>query len=235
MTVAAERARRMLVRPGAWIDQQDGRYPLRVGGDRRSRVSLTLDEADFLALVADPGLKVRAGGGWTARRTSTANSAAHGSPGMLPGQRTFMDDDGGVITRAANLGETPIAWLARRRDASGRPWLTPAEIAAGERLRQDGERAASGPSVTMRWDGLPRSGGGSAMRMEPGDRAISAAARVDAALQAVSPRVRAFVVHICLRSSSLQLAERELGLRRRQGKTMLKQGLQALAEHYGIG
>lgn len=81
---------------------------------------------------------------------------------------------------------------------------------------------------------MPRAGGGSPTRIEPGDRAISAAARVDAALQAVSPRVRAFVVHVCLRSSSLQLAERELGLRRRQGKTLLKQGLQALAEHYGI-
>lgn len=235
MSASVERARRMLTRPGAWIDLQDGRYPLRVGGDRRSRVSLTLDESDFLALVADPGLRARTGGGWMARQASTVDSPAHGSPGQVLGQRALMDDDGRVITRSANLGESPIAWLARRRDASGRPWLTPAEIAAGERLRQDGERAASGPSVTMRWDGLPRSGGGSAMRMEPGDRAISAAARVDAALQAVSPRVRAFVVHICLRSSSLQLAERELGLRRRQGKTMLKQGLQALAEHYGIG
>ncbi|HEX8469659.1 MAG TPA: DUF6456 domain-containing protein [Brevundimonas sp.] len=235
MSAAAERARRMLVRPGAWIDQQDGRYPLRVGGDRRSRISLTLEEADFRALVSDPGLKVRAGGGWTARQACDVEAPPYGSPGVVPGQRTLMDDEGRLITRAANLGETPIAWLARRRDASGRPWLTPAEVAAGERLRQDGERAAAGPSVTMRWDGLPRSGGGSATRVEPGDRAISASAHVDAALQAVSPRVRAFVVHICLRSSSLQVAERELGLRRRQGKTMLKQGLQALAEHYGIG
>lgn len=234
MSIAAERARRMLARPGAWIDQHDGRYPLRVGGDRRSRVSLTLDEADFLSLVADPGLKTRAGGGWTARRITT-DGPVHGSPGQVLGPRSLMDDDGHLVTRTANLGETPIAWLARRRDPSGRPWLTPAEVAAGERLRQDGERAASGPSVTMRWDGLPRSGGGSAMRMEPGDRAISAAARVEAALQAVSPRVRAFVIHVCLRSSSLQLAERELGLRRRQGKTLLKQGLQALAEHYGLG
>ena len=234
MSVAVARARRMLARPGAWIDQQDGRYPLRVGGDRRSRVSLTLDEAEFLALVADPGLKRRAGGGWTARRIS-ADGPAHGSPGQVLGQRALMDDDGQVITRTANLGETPIAWLARRRDASGRPWLTPAEVAAGERLRQDGERASSGPSVTMRWDALPRSGGGSAARIEPDDRAISASARVEAALLSVSPRVRAFVIHVCLRSSSLQLAERELGLRRRQGKTLLKQGLQALAEHYGMG
>lgn len=149
MSAAVERARRMLAGSGAWIDQQDGRYPLRVGGDRRSRVSLTLDEPAFLALIADPGLKARTGGGWTARRT-IADGSAHGGPGQVIGQLTLMDDDGQVITRIANLGETPIAWLARRRDASGRPWLTPAEVAAGERLRLDGERAASGPSVTMR-------------------------------------------------------------------------------------
>ena len=47
--------------------------------------------------------------------------------------------------------------------------------------------------------------------------------------------MRALVVQICLNSSSLQLAERTLGLRRRQGKTLLKQGLQALADHYRIG
>jgi hypothetical protein len=235
MSDLAERARRMLARPGAWIDQQDGRYPVRVGGDRRSRISLTLDEADFRALIADPGLRTRPGGGWTTRPAPDAAGPAPGRPGQLPGELRVIGDDGRLTARTGNLGESPIAWLARRRDPSGRPWLTPAEVAAGERLRQDGEYAASGPSLTMRWDALPRSGGGSAARVEPGDRAISAAARVEAALQAVSPRVRAFVVHVCLRSSSLQLAERELGLRRRQGKTLLKQGLQALAEHYGIG
>lgn len=235
MSVAADRARRMLARPGAWIDQQADRYPVRLGGDRRSRVSLTLDEADFRALIADPGLRARPGGGWTARPTAGEAGPAPGRPGQVLGEIPVVEADGRVTARKANLGENPIAWLARRRDPSGRPWLTPAEVAAGERLRRDGELAASGPSLTMRWDALPRSGGGSAARVEPGDRAISASARVEAALQAISPRVRAFVVLVCLRSSSLQLAERELGLRRRQGKTLLKHGLEALAEHYGIG
>jgi hypothetical protein len=235
MSIAVERARRMLARPGAWIDHQDGRYPVRVGGDRRSRISLTLGETDFLALVAEPGLKVRANGGWTARPTPRPDGPAPGRPGQVLGEQAVIEDDGRLVLRPANLGESPIAWLARRRDASGRPWLTSAEIAAGERLRRDGEQAASGPSLTMRWDALPRSGAGSAARVEPSDRALSAAARVEAALQSISPRVRGFVVLVCLRSSSLQLAERELGLRRRQGKTLLKQGLQALAEHYGLG
>lgn len=247
-----ERARSLLRRPGAWIESGiDGQqaevgrggtgsntpYRLRIGADRRARVTLMLDEAAFTALIADPGLRSRPGGGWIARPALSvaAPSPEPGRPGQIEGARDIIDADGLLVSRRANLGESPIAWLARRRDASGRPWLNPVEVAAGERLRLDAERAASGASVTMRWDALPRSGGGSCARVEPGDRALSASARVDAALNAVSPRVRALVVQICLNSSSLQLAEQALGLRRRQGKTLLKQALQALAEHYRIG
>jgi hypothetical protein len=241
-----DRARALLCRPGAWVEGDDGPdgptapYRLRLGRDRRARVNLMLDEAAFAGLIAEPGLRVRRGGGWISRNAkpvaADTEAGRHpGRPGLVEGGRDIMDADGQIITRRANLGESPIAWLARRRDPSGRPWLSPAEVAAGERLRLDAERAGAGPSVTMRWDALPRSGGGSSARVEPGDRAISASARVDAALKAISPRVRSMVVSICLNSSSLQLAEQELGLRKRQGKVLLKQGLQTLAEHYGIG
>ncbi|MNX50531.1 hypothetical protein D3C86_811620 [compost metagenome] len=87
----------------------------------------------------------------------------------------------------------------------------------------------------MRWDALPRAGGGSSARVEPSDRALSAAARIEAALSACGPRLRALVERVCIHGTSLQLAEQDLCLRRRQGKTILKQGLQALAEHYGLG
>jgi hypothetical protein len=40
---------------------------------------------------------------------------------------------------------------------------------------------------------------------------------------------------ICLRASALQAAERDLGLRRREGKILLQAGLAALATHYRIG
>ena len=59
--------------------------------------------------------------------------------------------------------------------------------------------------------------------------------RVEAALAAVGPRLRPMLNRICIHGDSLQLAETGLGLRRRQGKTVLKQALQALADHYGIG
>ncbi|WP_296175655.1 DUF6456 domain-containing protein [uncultured Brevundimonas sp.] len=240
MSRILERARSLLDRPGAWLDQSGAAYPLRLGGDRRGRVVLTLDEAAFRALIERPGLRRRDGGGWLPRPRAVANSSPSpsppGRPGLIEGERPVMEPDGRLTTRRANLGESPVAWLARRKDASGRPWLSPAEVAAGERLRREAEIALSGPSLTMRWDALPRSGsGGATARVEPSDRALSASARVEAALNACGPRLRALVEQVCIHGTSLQLVEQSLFLRRRQGKTVLKQGLQALAEHYGIG
>ncbi|RZJ83867.1 MAG: hypothetical protein EON88_28070, partial [Brevundimonas sp.] len=151
-----------MTRPGAWLDVQSAGYGLRLGGDRRARVVVTLDETAFRALVERPGLRVRRGGGWTGRDAPGAVAKPEpGRPGHVEGQRAVMQADGRLALRAANLGETPIAWLLRRKDRHGRPWLTPAQGVAGERLSRDAEIALSGPSLTMRWDALPRSGGGS--------------------------------------------------------------------------
>jgi len=40
---------------------------------------------------------------------------------------------------------------------------------------------------------------------------------------------------ICIRASALQAAERDLGLRRREGRRLLETGLAALAAHYRLG
>jgi len=233
----AARARRMLARPGAWLaETADGRYGLRLTADRRTRPIMTLDEAVFRALIATPGLRGRPGGGWTARPVEPVPTVSPaGAPGRIAGERSVMMADGTLITRRANLGESPIAWLARRKDANGQPWLSPAEVAAALRLRQDAETAMAGPSLTMRWDALPRAGGGSAARMEPGDRALTAGRRVARALRACEPRSRAFVEQACIHDTALAAAERALGVPRREGKRLLKAGLAALARHYGIG
>ena len=90
--------------------------------------------------------------------------------------------------------------------------------------------------MTMRWDALPRTGGsGSSTRVEPGDRALAAGRRTALALASINPGTRALVEQVCIRQGSLQLAEQEAGVRRREGKTVLKAGLLALARHYGIG
>lgn len=237
MTGPAVRARGLLAR-GAWIDQAaaDGTYALRLGADRRGRATMALSETTFRALVEAPGLKARPRGGWMMRPAVPDTPGPKvGAPGRIEGERAVMEPDG-LTLRRANLGESPIAWLARRRDAAGRPWLEPTEVAAAERLRLDADLARSGPSLTMRWDALPRTGGGgSSARVEPGDRALAAGRRVARALSAVHPRCRPLLEQVCLRETSLQLAERETGVARRVGKTVLKAGLRMLAIHYGIG
>ncbi|WP_435994979.1 DUF6456 domain-containing protein, partial [Brevundimonas sp. LjRoot202] len=160
--------------------------------------------------------------------------AAAGRPGLVEGVRAVMDRSGRMQSRRANLAPSPIAWLSGRRDAAGRPWIERAERAAAERLAADAEIALAGPSLTMRWDALPRAGGGSAVRAEPGDRALAAARRVEAALAACGG-ARRMVEAVCIQASALQAAEQGLGLRRRAGKAVLKAGLRALAAHYRIG
>lgn len=232
-----DRARRLLARPGAWIEAAGESYVVRVGGDRRARVLAMLDEPALRQLIEAPGLRARPGGGWTVRRPSspkTGTSPEPGRPGVIEGVRAVIQADGSLHTRHANLGHSPVAWLARRLDADGKPWLSAAEVAAADRLGREAEVALSGPSLTMRWDALPRAGGGSATKAEPGVSALSAGRRVEAALTACGP-ARAMVEAVCIRASALQAAETGLGLRRREGKHLLKQGLAELARHYGLG
>ncbi len=232
---AVVRARRLLARPGGWIEAAPGGYGLRGGRDRRARVVLVIDEAVFRLLITHPGLRVRPGGGWTARPLGAAAEAPEpGRPGVIEGTQTVMEPDGRTGSRRANLGRSAVRWLARRTDGDGRPWLDAAEVAAAERLGMEAELALRGPSLTMRWDALPRSGGGSSARTEPGDPALAAGRRVAAALAACGP-ARAIVERICIHASALQAAEQDLGLGRRAGKRLLKSGLRALADHYRMG
>lgn len=222
MSLRTDRARRLLLDKAGWIEARSpGVYVLRILPDRRARVVLRLDEAEFTALARDPGLAVRKGGGFQVRRASGAGrpSPAGGAPGRIDAIETRTLPDG----------------ASRRKDAAGRPWLTPTEVAAGLRLTRDAELAMKGPSLTQRWDALPRSGAGTAARVEPGEVALAAGRRVAAALEVAGPRLAPMLEAVCIRSSALQAAEGQLGLRRRQGKTVLKHALQALAEYYGTG
>jgi hypothetical protein len=228
------RARRLLTLPDGWLDPVPGGYVIRVGPDRRSRPLLTVDETMFQRLVVEPGLRTRQPRGWAARTAAAParDTPPPGRPGLTEGTRLVIEPDGRRVTRRANVTRSPIAWLAGRCGADGERWLEPAEVAAAERLGLEAEAALKGPSLTMRWDALPRAGsGGSAPRVGPGDGALAAGRRVEAALAACGP-ARSMVEHICIRATALQVAEQALGLRRRTGKALLKQGLRALAGHY---
>lgn len=230
----AARARRLLARGAAWIDPAGEDYAIRMGPSRRARVALTVDEAAFRLLIERPGLKVRPNGGWTLRPPAPEPAASPpGRPGFIPGLRPVVEPDGGMVLRSANLGRSAVAWLAARADADGRPWLGPAETAAAERLGSEAEAALRGPSLTQRWDALPRPASGAGAAAGPGERALAAGKRVEAALKACGP-ARGIVEAVCIRATALQAAERDLGLRKRTGKILLRNGLRALASHYGV-
>ncbi|MBE7219435.1 MAG: hypothetical protein INR64_13250, partial [Caulobacteraceae bacterium] len=143
--------------------------------------------------------------------------------------------DGRVAAHRVNLGESPIAWLARRAGPDGRPLLGPIEAAAGERLRDDFTRAGLVGRLTMSWDAGPRSAGGRGPGLDPLEHGVAAKARVRAALEAVGPGLAGVLEQVCLRGSALEAAERRLGLPRRAGKAVLKLALQQLAAHYRMG
>lgn len=212
MSALAARAAALLGRPGVWLEASGGAYAVRVGPDRRRRPLLRLDAAS----VAELSLSPRPEGGWTL-------APPPGRPGVIEGERLVAGPDGRVEARRANLGESPIAWLARRG------WLTPAEAAAGERLREDFHRAGTLGRLTMNWDAGPK---GSLRGLEPAERARAAKDRIARALAAAGPGLREILEHVCLAGSALEAAERALGLPRRSGKAVLKLALQRLAAHY---
>ena len=235
--LAATRAAARLTREGAWLSEEGGGYVVRLAADRRRRPVMRLDEAGFRRLADAPGLKRRAGGeGWVlARPVVEAGPDPAGRPGVIDGERAVAEADGRVRTRRANLGESPIAWLARRKDAAGRPWLSAGEAAAGETLREDFQRAGTLGRLTMAWDAAPRGRAPRGAGLDPMERGVEARARVAAALDAVGPGLREMLELVCLRSSALEAAERGLGLPSRSGKTVLKLALQRLAAHYRLG
>jgi len=235
----ARRAARLLARPGAVIEAEPLGYAVRLGPNRRRRPMLLVDEAGFRALVRLVDLSPRAQGGWVmafgaraAEASSLPPAPPPGCPGLIEGERVIEEPGLGPTAFRANLGESPLAWLARRRDPQGRPWLSPVEAAAGERLREEFQRAGSVGRLTMDWDSAVRVDGGSGRRLEPAERARAAKDRIAAALDAAGPGLREILEHVCLAGSALEAAERALGLPRRAGKTILKLALQRLAIHY---
>lgn len=233
---AALRAGALLSRSGAWLAEENGTYAVRIGSDRRRRPPLRLDQAAFERLLKAPGLKPRAEGGWRlARAVAPPAPDRAGRPGVVEGEREVIDEAGRVEKRRANLGESPLEWLARRKDPTGRPWLTPVEVAAGEKLRADFVRAGTLGRLTMSWDAGPRDRTPRGPGSDPVLHGREAKARLAAALEAAGPGLREMLEHVCLRGTALEAAERALRLPRRSGKTVLKLALQRLAAHYRIG
>jgi hypothetical protein len=133
-----------------------------------------------------------------------------------------------------NEAESPLAWLARRKDREGRAMLDPASFAAGERFRNDFTIAGLQPRVTSDWSN-PVSGAALGDHgMHISDVMVAARQRLDAALNTLGPELGSPVIDVCGFLKGLETVETEHGWPARSAKVVLGIALARLAAHYGL-
>ncbi len=140
-------------------------------------------------------------------------------------------------TALANLAESPLGWLRRRKGVDGRPLLDAAQFAAGERLRSDFTRGQLAPRVTSNWDaaGAGRHhGGGSGGIADLTETALAARLRVERAMAGVGPEFGGLLIDFCCFLKGIEQIERERNWPARSARLVLGLGLSALARHYGL-
>ncbi|MEO0360770.1 MAG: DUF6456 domain-containing protein, partial [Pseudomonadota bacterium] len=154
----------------------------------------------------------------------------------LAGERRIANPKTGEIeTIRVNLGESPLGWLAKRKDAAGQPLLTSEEVEAGERLREDYEMAQIGPRVGQDWRRfLTPASESSGPGRTPSEGPMFARDRVRAAVDVLGPGLSDAAIRICCFLEGLEATERRMGWSARSGKVVLKLALQRLVDHYGL-
>lgn len=172
-----------------------------------------------------------------ARLRRLAAAAADGIPPWLA-QHTALrvagERDPGLRGILVDDGESPLAWLRRRRDKDGLPLIDAAAFAAGERLRADITRAGLLPRTTADWSALggPGAGGGHGP-VELLDGTIAARRRLDRAIAAVGSDFAGLLLDVCGFLKGLETIEAERGWPARSAKVVLVMALRRLADHYG--
>lgn len=132
-----------------------------------------------------------------------------------------------------DLAESPLRWLATRRDTAGRPFLEPHEVEAGERFRRDFTLAGLSPKLGAGWV-TPVCGGRGPAAVDYSDVVMAARQRLHRALDRVGPELGSVLMDVCGFLKGLATVEQERGWPLRAGKLVLKLALASLARAYGL-
>jgi hypothetical protein len=134
--------------------------------------------------------------------------------------------------------EGPLAWLRRRRNKLGQPFMSEPQISAAERLAADFWHGGLMPRVTANWSAAaPRS---RVRRATPGigveasDAALAARERFYKAVSAVGPEFSRILVEVCCHEVGLEAIEQAAGWPQRTARVVLDLALKELARHYGL-
>jgi hypothetical protein len=149
-------------------------------------------------------------------------------------ERRHVATEFGMSQAVIDDGESPLAWLARRRGRDGRAMIAPQQLQAGERLRAAFTRAHLMPRTTANWSAPRREqgqGGGVAAFT---DATLTARQQVRQALDAVGPEFSGVLLDVCCFLKGLEDVERERSWPARSAKVVLQLALDRLARHYGL-
>lgn len=198
---------------------------------RRGGVSTAcgaLSRAEASALAARGWAAEKAGGGLVL--TAEGRAAAREAGARIADEGA---SEGGAPALRRDAAESPLAWLARRRNAAGDRLLPAASFVAGERLRADFTRAGLSPRMSADWSGVPRSGSGGAPAPEA-DATLAARQRLRRALDAAGADFAGLLLDVCCFLKPLDAVEKERRWPARSAKVVLGLGLARLAAHYGL-
>ncbi|MEM9796521.1 MAG: DUF6456 domain-containing protein [Pseudomonadota bacterium] len=153
---------------------------------------------------------------------------------MELGERVFPGSGNSPETKLrVNLAESPLGALARKKDRDGKPFLSMDLVIAGERLREDFERAQLGPRVGQNWERFLTAGSRGDIRVDGrAGGSDDARDRVSEALRALGPGLGDVVLRVCCFLEGLETAEKRMGWAARSGKIVLRIALQRLHAHY---
>ena len=151
--------------------------------------------------------------------------------------RVAKTPDGAANARTPER-EGPLAWLRRRRNKLGQPFMSEAQIGAAERLASDFWHGGLMPRVTANWSAAaPRS----RMRrptpgigVEASDAALAARQRFYKALSAVGPELSRILVEVCCHEVGLEAIEQAAKWPQRTARVVLDLALKELARHSGL-
>ena len=133
----------------------------------------------------------------------------------------------GRRSATVNLAESPLTWLHARGH------LSDLQLAAGEQLRADWERAQLSASVTMRWDAV-RVRGGPDRGLSHSERQIAAKQRFDGAVASAGPGLSDVLWRVVCAGETLPDAEKALEWPVRSGKLVLRLALDRVAGFYRL-